>query len=235
MPLQPLSSRLSLAQGIVSANSKSKAVSLGLEAASNERWADGQPRVTVLGREIPVLRRYEDDEAKALAEEREGKAEASQETVKADTYDRSDPPLWALDVSSGDKHPKRNTMSGMPVHAPEAARSYLVRSFSTPSPPAATSISAEAPTKPKRQTAAALAAEREENAAMLLVALDALFESWANVLTREELDRRAWSWYVAVRPDVETGIKGWGEKGVVDLGKILKLKRENEGVIKQET
>ena len=42
---------------------------------------------------------------------------------------------------------------------------------------------------------------------------------------RSELDRRTWSWYVAVRPDVESGVRGWGEKGTVSLAKILELRK----------
>jgi hypothetical protein len=60
MPEQPLSSRLSLAQAVVSANSRSKAVSLGIEkglSADDEGWGEGQPRVKVLGREVAVLKR----------------------------------------------------------------------------------------------------------------------------------------------------------------------------------
>jgi hypothetical protein len=60
MPEQPLSSRLSLGQAVVSANSRSKAVSLGINkgpSADQEGWGEGQPRVKVLGREIAVLKR----------------------------------------------------------------------------------------------------------------------------------------------------------------------------------
>jgi hypothetical protein len=60
MPEQPPSSRLSLAQAVVSANSRSKAVSIGLErglSADDEGWGHGQPRVRVLGREVTVLKR----------------------------------------------------------------------------------------------------------------------------------------------------------------------------------
>ncbi|KAK3292573.1 uncharacterized protein B0H64DRAFT_419813 [Chaetomium fimeti] len=60
MPEQPLSSRLSLGQAVVSANSRSKAVSLGVTkgpSADEEGWGEGQPRVKVLGREIAVLKR----------------------------------------------------------------------------------------------------------------------------------------------------------------------------------
>jgi len=60
MSEQPPSSRLSLAQAVVSANSRSKAVSIGLEkglSADDEGWGHGQPRVRVMGREIAVLKR----------------------------------------------------------------------------------------------------------------------------------------------------------------------------------
>ncbi|KAI2628464.1 hypothetical protein GGR54DRAFT_345541 [Hypoxylon sp. NC1633] len=60
MPEQPPSSRLSLAQAIVSANSRSKAVSIGIEkgpSADEEGWGHGQPRVRVMGREVTVLKR----------------------------------------------------------------------------------------------------------------------------------------------------------------------------------
>ena len=60
MPEQPLSSRLSLAQAVVSLNSQSKAKSIGLmtdKTAEDEGWSQGQPTVTVMGRSIPVMRR----------------------------------------------------------------------------------------------------------------------------------------------------------------------------------
>lgn len=60
MPEQPPSSRLSLAQAVVSANSRSKAVSIGIEkglSADDEGWGRGQPRVRIMGREIAVLKR----------------------------------------------------------------------------------------------------------------------------------------------------------------------------------
>ncbi|KAL0764630.1 hypothetical protein CaCOL14_012931 [Colletotrichum acutatum] len=59
MPMQPMSSRLSLAQAVVSANSKSKAISIGLAKAANEdgSWGEGQPKVHIMGRAIAVLKR----------------------------------------------------------------------------------------------------------------------------------------------------------------------------------
>ncbi|CAG9943718.1 unnamed protein product [Clonostachys rosea f. rosea IK726] len=61
MAEQPPSSRLSLAQAVVSANSRSKAVSIGIEkpptAAQQVSVSEGQPKVRVLGRMLPVLKR----------------------------------------------------------------------------------------------------------------------------------------------------------------------------------
>ncbi|KAK1524277.1 uncharacterized protein CCOS01_09364 [Colletotrichum costaricense] len=63
MPMQPMSSRLSLAQAVVSANSKSKAISIGLTKAANEdsSWGEGQPKVNIMGRAIAVLKRGDFD------------------------------------------------------------------------------------------------------------------------------------------------------------------------------
>lgn len=44
----------------------------------------------------------------------------------------------------------------------------------------------------------------------------------------EDLDRRAWTWYVHVRPDVAGGERGWGQKGGVELREILELRRRRE-------
>ncbi|KAL8363944.1 hypothetical protein RB601_009615 [Gaeumannomyces tritici] len=60
MPEQPPSSRLSMAQAVVAANSRYKAHSLGIESATpaeREGWGEGQPKVRVMGREIHVLKR----------------------------------------------------------------------------------------------------------------------------------------------------------------------------------
>ena len=60
---------------------------------------------------------------------------------------------------------------------------------------------------------------------MLLGALELLYQSWAHILSKEDLDRRAWGWYVRVRPDVASGQAGWGGKGIVRLADILELRR----------
>lgn len=67
--------------------------------------------------------------------------------------------------------------------------------------------------------------EKEHNLALLLHALDMLFASWIDVIGAKELDRRAWGWYVRVRPAVESGPAGWGGRGDVRLKDILDLRR----------
>lgn len=122
---------------------------------------------------------------------------------------------------------------GMPIHRPEAAKAYLLRSFATRVDASSDGTGeSEAPqssttkSTPKKKTAKALELEKEENVARLLGALRLLYESWAGHLTTTELDRRAWGWYVAVRPDVESGPSGWGAKGHLKLASILALRRK---------
>lgn len=124
--------------------------------------------------------------------------------------------LWALDPQ--DKTPSTSTI-GMAIHRPEGARNYLLRSFAT------RSESQESNTTSPKKTAAALNLEKQENLGRLLGALRLLFASWDGPLDPRELDRRAWGWYINVRPDVEGGPAGWGAKGELDLGKILDLRR----------
>ena len=124
--------------------------------------------------------------------------------------------LWALDPQ--DKTPSTSTI-GMAIHRPEGARNYLLRSFAT------RSESPESNTTSPKKTAAALNLEKQENLGRLLGALRLLFASWDGPLDPRELDRRAWGWYINVRPDVEGGPAGWGAKGELDLGKILDLRR----------
>lgn len=346
MPEQPPSSRLSLAQAVVSANSRSKAVSLGLEkgptAAEKMAVPEGQPKVRVMGREIPVLKRGgyqwsgEGEQpasslsstqtlqntptqhstwksssrltsrssifvahastvsspaarpalVKALMEEKPDLESAthnawairasfgSSPLVQEASFDDgesgcgkfllelmreanvtntvvvltrwyggvmlgpdrwrlmrecvndalsaqrristlSGEALWGLDPQ--DLKPATSTV-GMAIHRSEGARNYLFRSFV---------LSGQGDDgKAGKRTVAAVNEEKQDNVARLLGALRLLFASWAGVLKPDELDRRAWSWYVAVRPDVDSGPSGWGAKGQLDLGRILDLRRK---------
>lgn len=345
MPEQPPSSRLSLAQAVVSANSRSKAVSIGLEKAppggEGAGVSEGQPKLRVMGREVPVLKRggYVWSEAQeptasgtssvtssaTLEQSSQEKqtwrasqrlaskgsifiahaAHITSPNARADliktlmaqephletanhnawairtsygnsplvqqasfddgetgcgklmldlmkeanvsntlvvltrwfggvmlgpdrwrlmrecvndslsaqqrTATLSGEPVWALDPQ--DTKPASSTI-GMAIHRPEAARNYLLRAFAT------------ADAIDEKKTVAAVNEEKAENLGRLLGALRLLFSSWAETLRGDELDRRAWSWYVSVRPEVEAGPAGWGAKGRLELRTILNLRRK---------
>lgn len=233
MPEQPMSSRLSLGQAVVSANSRSKAVSLGIESAPSateeQKWEEGQPKVKVLGREVAVLKRWDYDPFEGGPERREGEGGDAEEKASTGL-----PPLWGLDIEALRKkdsdrgagtRPSRSqnqTISTLPVHTPESARSYLLKSFTILKE---NDDDAETANSPKKKKSTDSPAEKERCLGLLLQALDILFSSWASTLSAEELDRRAWSWYVRVRPEIQAGIAGWGEKGSLKLADILSLKR----------
>jgi hypothetical protein len=120
--------------------------------------------------------------------------------------------LWGLDVE-GMREGKG--VGGMPVHKPEGARAYIMKAFA----------SAEGGSAGKKK-GVALEREKEMNLGLVLGALDLLFASWVEHISRDELDRRAWGWYVQVRPEVESGAAGWGGKGEVKLLDILSLRRK---------
>lgn len=125
--------------------------------------------------------------------------------------------LWGLDLEA-----MRSTNSsgggvggGLPIHQPDSARSYIMKAFA-PSGDATT----------KKKTGVVLEREKERNLGLLFGALELLFGSWMEHIGTDELDRRAWSWYVQVRPEVESGAAGWGGKGEVKLSDILILRRK---------
>jgi hypothetical protein len=227
MPEQPLSSRLSLAQAVVSANSRTKARSIGLETgktAEEEGWAKGQPKITLLGRDIAVMRRG-DYSADEMADEGDSQAISKDEAQNSHNHTA----FWGLDLEALQKSngplvagKSATAHSRLPIHTPEAARNYLLKAFTAVEREDADH---EAEIKRKKPTSAQLTAEKEEAAARLLKALDQLFESWASKLDKADLDRRAWGWYLHVRPDVAQGQAGWGQKGLVKLDGILKLTR----------
>jgi hypothetical protein len=252
-PEQPVSSRLSLAQAVVSMNSKSKAVNLGIEkgkTAEEEGWGIGQPSIKIMGRDVYVLRRYD-----VPTENDAGIDTAAQEAVetieenavghhdKDETIDEtsqplrtvgSEPALWGLDLeafkslnrSKAVSSSGRGPTNTLPTHSSKSAKAYLLKSF-----PTAPQIDAEEPasrarSSTKRKSATSIVQEKEHNLALLLGSLDLLFKSWAPFISNDELDRRAWSWYVNVRPDVQTGTAGWGGKGEVRLASLLNLRRK---------
>ncbi|KAL4754072.1 hypothetical protein BDW72DRAFT_190491 [Aspergillus terricola var. indicus] len=233
MPEQPISSRLSLAQAVVSANSRSKALSLGLESdnsAEQEGWGDGLPTVSVLGRKIRVLKRWDYNPREGRPSQECQGAEASSDDILGQCLtDDSEPrpPLWGIDVPAlkrAEANPPEtaaNTSKALPIHNPQSARSYLLKSF------------VKSPDKDKgesaslgRKSVTQIEREREACLGHLLRSIDLVCQSWASTLSAEDLDRRAWAWYIRVRPSVQSGIEGWGEKGAVRLSDILALKRQ---------
>lgn len=376
MPEQPLSSRLSLAQAVVSLNSQSKAASIGISSsatAEKEGWGHGQPKVRIMSREVPVLKRggYEFK----TSEHQEPREEDSHQRIKAEDESQfpessgnttditatgeqplvvKDTPKWAVSEtvtskgstfvarstaikSSADARQLLNelmasnpvlrdathnvtawrvqsekggiieeceddgetgggrhvlsilksdnlvgvmlvltrwyggamlgsqrwvlmtqvchdslsqrlrvpgtigkealwgldleamrstnapvaggTAAGMPIHKPESARAYIMKAF-------ASGESTDGSPAKKKKTGLALEREKEHNLGLLLGALDLLFSSWVQHISRDDLDRRAWIWYTEVRPEVEPGVSGWGAKGPVRLAQVLNLRRK---------
>lgn len=162
--------------------------------------------------------------------------------------------VWGLDLEAmrskstaggygGGSQRHETTVVGMQTHRPETARNYLLKSFATAASTIDKAEGDEATMKeedasvakgkkvatPKKRTIKAVNAEKEENLALILGALRLLFDSWADHLPAADLDRRAWGWYTAVRPEVDSGPSGWGAKGILSLQSILALRRKQRG------
>lgn len=242
MPSQPLSSRLSLAQAVVSVNARSKAVSIGLEkgkSAEEEGWGKGQPEVRVMGRSIRVLRRWEYQRdnggvGRVVDATKDGGGEQTpvKEENTTEQVQSGEPALWGLDLEAlkNSNRPTSGEASALPIYTPQSARAYIIKSFASAqsAAPSAPTIAEDASPAKKLKTVKdrgkSVQEEKERNLALLLGALDLLYQSWIH-LDLAELDRRAWGWYVSVRPDVESGVAGWGGKGKVKLKDILDLRK----------
>lgn len=139
-----------------------------------------------------------------------------------------DTPLWALDLealrnfstTSSSRSHSSSSDCNLPIHTPQSALSYLLKSFKTPS--------SSAPASSKRSLKQEEKNQREKNPALVLQALDLLYASWASVLSAQELDQRTWGWYECVRPEVKQGVEGWGQRGEIRLEKILGLRRQRK-------
>jgi hypothetical protein len=212
---QPISSRLSLAQGVVGTGAASRAKHLGITngpTAEEDGFGQGQPKVNIMGREIAVMRRQHT-------------TEDTNSTADGNPTPTSHEALWAIDLEAMRKAEgpligsKSGSNTGPPIHTPQSARNYLLRAMNI------VTTSDEQPPKPKKPSAAEVAARKEEAAAMVLQAIDIVLSSWRDTLDDIELDRRAQSWYAMVRPEIASGREGWGQRGHVPLSEILKLKR----------
>lgn len=233
MPEQPISSRLSLAQAVVSANSRSKAVNIGLESgqsAEQEGWGEGHPVIKVLGRPIRVLKRWDYNPQEGRPTKLDSEEQGDDDILVDDFLGKSDiaddtdklPPLWGVDLEAirtsyaRKDGAKPQITNNFPIYTAESARSYLLRSISKPQ-------SGQAPLEKSHSTTEK---EREECVGHLLRVIDLVCRSWVSTLDKDELDRRAWAWYLRARPDVQSGAQGWGEKGQVKLSDILALRRD---------
>ena len=224
-PEQPLSSRLSLAQAVVSAGAQSKAKSIGLVnglTAEEDGWAQGQPKLRIMGREVAVMRRQ--------VSENTNPAEDTQEIVVGESGTQlSHEAFWGIDLealrkSNGPLIAGKNQAGqrGPPIHTPDAARNYLLRSMDTVLP--GSSSDSKSP-QSKKQSTAEIANRKEETAAAVLKSIAIVLDSWKDTLSTIELDRRAQSWYAIVRPEVAQGKAGWGQRGQLALQDIIRLKR----------
>ncbi|KEF60368.1 uncharacterized protein A1O9_01928 [Exophiala aquamarina CBS 119918] len=215
-PEQPLSSRWSMAQAVVSTGAQSKAKYLGLTSgptAEEDGWAMGQPKIKIMGREVAVMRRH---------------------VVKSDEDSLSPTSAyWGLDLealrrSNGPLIARKDNkrQDAPPIHTPIAPRNYLLKSMidvqanSEDNDPAP-----KTKAESKKEKPAEIARRKEEAAAKMLKAIDIVCQSWAEYSSREELDSKAQTWYIRVRPDVDHGQAGWGQRGQVKLRDILQLKK----------
>ena len=227
-PEQPISSRLSIAQAVVSAGAQSKAKSIGLSSgptAEEDGWAMGQPKLRVMGRQVAVMRRQtlpplqvDDDHTAVKAEQDVTAAHDAFWGLDLEALKKSNGPLIA------DKHGRGQT--GPPIHTAEGARNYLLRSMNIVSGTQLEPLPEKKSPKAKRPVASDVARKKEEAAAVVLKAISIVCESWKNTLTPDELDRRAQTWYALSRPEVAQGPSGWGQRGQIHLADILRLKRE---------
>lgn len=235
MPEQPVSSRLSLAQAVVSSVSLRKAASIGMvneNTAEEEGWGRGQPRIMIMWREVAVMRR---------APRQEEDVGGDEEQILQNNHET----FWGIDLQSlrqSNNGPlilaprDSGKVNGLPIYTPESARNYLLGSMTIVESDLKTENSVKAENELKAKTiipkkkpsAKERAAGKEEAAAHLLQGLDLLFASWAH-LSKDELNRRAGSWYNDIRPEIAQGQAGWGQRGQVKLADILKLRKSAEG------
>nr|POF13173.1 hypothetical protein CFP56_10321 [Quercus suber] len=243
MPEQPLSSRLSLAQGYVSTTSRARAVNLGLESgtsAEEEGFGEGQPSVTIMGKSLRVLRRWGYEwrtasQVGTVTTTMQSSPQAGDDTTNDMTHPASnttddEPALWAIDLEALKKSNTTGPLiatgqsgnhSNLPIYTPQSARAYLCKAFGSVPSSGQNVVQAKGAKK---------AAEKETHLGEVLAALDILYQSWFPVLDAQELDKRTWGWYVRVRPDVENGVAGWGGKNIVKIADILALKNDTKQV-----
>lgn len=243
LPDLPLSSRLSLAQAATSAGAQVKAKAIGLvkTTAEDDGWTEGQPKLRLMGRDIAVMRRQ--IYTAATNENLQDFARVNSQTIPREAF-------WGIDLEA---LRKSNTSvvagamrgsSGPPIHQPETAKSYLLKSVDLADEtedladePSDIKIERDVtnaepkhnrdriPRKSQGLTAAGIKQRKENAAAMLLSCIEHVCQSWSPAVSADELDRKAISWYMRVRPQILEGKAGWGQRGHVKLQDILALVR----------
>ncbi|KAI2602281.1 ribosomal protein S5 domain 2-type protein [Hypoxylon sp. NC1633] len=151
--------------------------------------------------------------------------------------------VWGLDLEA---MRKRSTISAMhagpasyraggidlSVYEPQAVKSYLLRSLAVRVETAGNCDGGEVEDgttylpEPNVDATQPLEGEEEQNLARLTGAIRLLYSSWADHLSNAELDRKAWAWYISVRPGFQNGSLEKGVRGPVKLVDILNLRRK---------
>ncbi|KAF3904888.1 hypothetical protein ABW20_dc0107271 [Dactylellina cionopaga] len=237
-PWLPLSSRFSLAQGLLELIASSKAKNLGITRegeGKEEELGEGHRRMRVLGKEIPVLRRWDvavvdvtEPETGFQKQGLEDKQEKHQTDDEKTTEDTSINPGEST-KTGGDKS-VLVSVGNMSTAAPTSYDEPIFWALSTKllaQPPTASKLNPSAlPIQlPHAAHSYLVRAYSKEMLPLLLGALHLLYESWASSLDPAELDRRGWGWYCQVRPTVEDGPEGWGGRGLVKLKDILGMRK----------
>ncbi|KAL9636240.1 MAG: hypothetical protein Q9204_002334 [Flavoplaca sp. TL-2023a] len=133
MPTQPLSSRLSLAQAVMSMGAQSKARNLGIQSgktAEEAGWGEGQPSVRIMSRKIPVMRRW------GYSWRESGQEPSGQDTIKREEGEQHIPPTAeARSACSGAKNDiqSQETIKGDPSTPPAEAPNAQINQHPTES------------------------------------------------------------------------------------------------------
>ncbi|KPI43754.1 uncharacterized protein AB675_6590 [Cyphellophora attinorum] len=157
-PDQPLSSRLSIAQAVVSAGAQSKAKYLGLTTSPT-----AEEDVWLRGRDVAVMRRHTTSSASEVPSE-----PGAQQTSTA-----SHQAFWGIDLEALRKSngpliagaSGGREAIGPPIHTPQSARQYLLKSMKIVTQETSQSGS-------KKKSAAEIMADKEEAAAVVLRAIE---------------------------------------------------------------
>ncbi|KAF3903124.1 hypothetical protein ABW21_db0205551 [Orbilia brochopaga] len=229
-PWMPASSRFSLAQGLLDATAASKAKYLGInrDSQNSQDVEEGYKRIKVLGKDIPVLRRWDvsmsDPETSVQDDDAKSQKTASMNPSSSIAPD-STAPTTAATAPSSSTAPAAATVPATATATEEPIYWALSPSLLS-QPPAASKLNPSAlPIHLPHASHSYLTRAFPDSLPLLLGALHAVYRSWEGALTATEMDSRGWNWYCRVRPAVEDGPGGWGGRGVVKLSDVLSLRK----------